>query len=119
VATRGATALEAGGFTPPDVKQLQAQLELTAPRLLEVLRVLERKGSVVRVAQDVWYAASVLEQARAKLLEFLASHPEVTVAEYRTLLGASRKYALALLDHFDRAALTIRVGDARKLRRSA
>ena len=54
---------------------------------------------------------------RAALLDWLASHPEITVAEYRSLVSASRKYALALLDHFDREALTIRIGDARKLRR--
>ncbi|HEY8516849.1 MAG TPA: selenocysteine-specific translation elongation factor [Candidatus Binatia bacterium] len=119
VATRVARALESGGFTPPDVKQIQKDLDLTYSRLLEVLRVLERQGRVVRVGPDLWYASAALEQARVKLREFLASRPEITVAEYRTLLGASRKYALALLEYFDSIALTIRVGDARKLRRPA
>jgi selenocysteine-specific elongation factor len=119
VAIRVEEALAAGGFTPPDQKQLESQLELPAPRLLDVLRVLERRGAVVRVAQDLYYPSAALSSAQEKLLEFLARHPEITVAEYRTLLGASRKYALALLDYFDRTALTIRVGDARKLRRSA
>jgi selenocysteine-specific elongation factor len=47
----------------------------------------------------------------------LQAKAEITVADFRTRLGASRKYALALLEHFDRATLTVRVGDARRLRR--
>ena len=38
---------------------------------------------------------------------------------YRDLLGASRKFAIALLDYFDHSGVTIRVGDARKLRAKA
>jgi len=33
-------------------------------------------------------------------------------------IAASRKYGIPLLDWFDRAGLTIRVGDVRKLRRA-
>ncbi len=117
LATQVREAISGGGFTPPDVKQLEASLRVPGAQLSQVLRVLEREGSVVRVAPDLYLDPGALERARGLLLEHLASHPEITVAEYRTLLAASRKYALALLEHFDRTALTIRVGDARRLRR--
>jgi hypothetical protein len=32
------------------------------------------------------------------------------------MLGASRKFAIALLDYFDHAGVTTRVGDVRRLR---
>jgi selenocysteine-specific elongation factor len=42
---------------------------------------------------------------------------EITLAALRDDLQTSRKYAQALLEHFDAARLTLRVGDVRKLRR--
>ena len=50
---------------------------------------------------------------------YLQKHPEITAAAYRDLLGASRKFAIALLDYFDHSGVTMRVGDARKLRAEA
>ena len=38
------------------------------------------------------------------------------MGEYRTLIGSSRKYALSLLEHFDADGLTVRIGDARRLK---
>jgi selenocysteine-specific elongation factor len=40
-------------------------------------------------------------------------------AEYKALTGASRKYTVPLMEHFDEQRVTIRVGDVRKLRRPA
>jgi len=117
VAARVREAIANGRFTPPDVRQLQADLKLPQPRLLEILQVLEKEGALVRVAPDLYFDAAALERARGLLGEFLAEKPEITAAEFRNLLSASRKYAIALLDHFDRAAVTVRVGDARRLRR--
>ncbi|MGN6758205.1 MAG: SelB domain-containing protein [Thermomicrobiales bacterium] len=37
----------------------------------------------------------------------------ITVARFRDRFGSSRKYALAVLEHFDRLHLTRRVGDER------
>ena len=42
---------------------------------------------------------------------------EVTLAALRDELGTSRKYAQALLEHFDAARITLRRGDGRVLRR--
>ena len=42
---------------------------------------------------------------------------EITLARFRDELGTSRKYAQALLEHFDAEKLTLRRGEARVLRR--
>ena len=41
----------------------------------------------------------------------------ITLAEVRDLLGTSRKYAQALLEHLDATGMTIRDGDYRRLRK--
>lgn len=108
-------AIAEGGTAPPDWKQLQASLGVTSEQLVSAFARLAGSGEVVLVADDVAFDADAYARARELLVEYLTSHPEITMAEYRTLLGSSRKYALALLEHFDRAGLTVRVGDARRL----
>jgi selenocysteine-specific elongation factor len=108
--------LAAAGFAPPDVRGLEAQLAIRASRLRPILAALERDGAVVAVAADLYFDRMALERARSLLRAHLAEHAEITVADYRTLLASSRKYALALLEHFDRTNVTVRTGDARRLR---
>jgi selenocysteine-specific elongation factor len=43
----------------------------------------------------------------------------ITIAQLRDELGTSRKFAQALLEHFDAERVTIRRGDAHYLRRNA
>jgi len=55
--------------------------------------------------------------ARARIEAHCRAHGEITAATFRDLIGASRKFAIALLEWLDRSGVTVRVGDLRKLRR--
>ena len=58
--------------------------------------------------------------AAARRAESIGWKPDgkITAATYRDVLGASRKFAIALLDYFDHTGVTLRIGDERKLRSS-
>jgi selenocysteine-specific elongation factor len=108
-------------FQPPELKQIADTLKLGAsdlPRLRTVLAAMEREGRVIKVATDLYFSRAAADSARAKLLDHLKSHSEITAAAFRDLLGASRKFSIALLDYFDHAGVTTRVGDVRRLRSS-
>jgi selenocysteine-specific elongation factor len=45
---------------------------------------------------------------------FADGHPSLTVADFRGLTGASRKFSVPLLEHCDRVGWTVRVGDERR-----
>jgi selenocysteine-specific elongation factor len=47
----------------------------------------------------------------------LQQKEKITLAEVRDLLGTSRKYAQALLEHLDATGMTLRDGDYRRLRK--
>jgi len=108
-------AIVDGGMAPPDHRQLATATGLSADRLATMLGALEREGSLVAVSPDLHMDRAAYDRARHLLVEHLANRREITVAEYRTLLETSRKYALALLEHFDREGLTVRDGDTRRL----
>ncbi len=106
-----------GRFTPPDLRQLEALVGTERRRLAEILSVLEKEGRVVRVAPDLYFACDAVAGARALLTEHCRAHGEISAAVFRDLIGASRKFAIALLDWCDRTGVTTRVGDMRRLRR--
>jgi selenocysteine-specific elongation factor len=108
--------IAAGGFTPPDLKQIEALLAAPRPTLHAVLQQLGREKRVAKVAEGLYFAQEPLERARQLLRDYVAAHGEINAAAFRDLLGASRKFSIALLDYFDRTGFTLRVGDVRKLR---
>ena len=116
---RAEALLAASGVTPPDLKQLEALLAVPRPRLNLILQQLEREKRVAKIAEGLYFAHAPLEQARQLLRDYAATHGEISAATFRDLLGASRKFSIALLDYFDRTGFTLRVGDVRKLRGSS
>jgi selenocysteine-specific elongation factor len=109
--------LESGGFTPPDLKQMGETLRIAPRRLAELLQGLEREGKVAKVSQDLYYHSAVLGRLRDEIAERIRTAGPIAAAELRDMIGASRKFSIALLEYLDRTGFTIRVGDRRKLRR--
>jgi selenocysteine-specific elongation factor len=116
VAAQAEALIAAGGFKPPDLKDLEASLRVSRPRLQAILQQLEREGRVARIATDLYFARDPLERARGLLRAHVYAHGDISAATFRDLLGASRKFSISLLDYFDRTGFTLRVGDVRKLR---
>jgi selenocysteine-specific elongation factor len=84
------------------------------------LAALRNAGRAVRVSKALHYHADSLDEIRARLVELAQRNGgAVTLAQLRDELGTSRKFAQALLEHFDSEKVTIRRGDDHVLRRSA
>ena len=98
--------LETEPFSPPT----------DAPLDGEVLNLLDEQGKVVRVSESVVYSAEAYEQMVTIISEHIRENGDISVANVRDVLGTSRKYALALMDHLDHKRITRRVGDTRVLR---
>ena len=100
-------ALEANPFSPPDTAQL-AELGQVAP----LLRLLVNEGSVV-AAGGLFFSRQAVAEAERRLREFFQKESQLTLAQFRDLLGTSRKYALPLAEYFDGTGYTRRRGDTR------
>ncbi|MDE2571578.1 MAG: SelB C-terminal domain-containing protein, partial [bacterium] len=72
-------------------------------------------GALVKINEEV-YRRSQIQQIRAKLEEHLRGRAEMTMAEFRDIVGTSRKYSVPLLEWFDLSGVTVRSGDMRRLR---
>jgi len=82
------------------------------------LAALREAGRAVRVSKVLHYHVDALAEIRARLVELAERNGgAVTLAQLRDELGTSRKFAQALLEHFDSEKVTIRRGDEHVLRR--
>jgi selenocysteine-specific elongation factor len=98
-------------YTPPSVADSVAAVGE------DLFQWLVDSGRLMRVSDDVAFAAAAYEAMLQAILEHLRREGAITVAQVRDQFGASRKYALALMEHLDARHITRRVGDARVLRK--
>jgi selenocysteine-specific elongation factor len=101
----------AGPFAPPTVKECATEVgEDVFTALLEL-------GELVTVSADVVFRKPDYEKMVAQIRQALQAKSQITVADVRDLFDTSRRYALALMEHLDAVGVTVRDGDARRLRK--
>ena len=108
--------LAAQPLAPPSLSEVAVRLSIPKQKLIEMVRLLEREGAVVRVAADLCFEAAAVAAAQRTLHERWTGQVPIPTAEFRDVVGTSRKFAIPLLEYFDRVGVTSRVGEVRTLR---
>lgn len=108
-----AAILRQAGATPPLPAELQAQTGI-GPRFPAFVSLLEEQGKLVRVTESLLYDREALEAIETKLRRHLGAATLMSMADFKNLTGLSRKFAVPLLEHFDRKGVTARDGDNRR-----
>ena len=108
-----------GQLSPPTLKELEAALRTPAKQIQTLLQVLTRQGRLVKVKEDLYFHQEAINGLKAMLVDFLKKNKEITVLQFKDLTQVSRKFTIPLLEYFDTARTTVRVGDARRLREGA
>jgi selenocysteine-specific elongation factor len=98
-------------FTPPSIKECIAEV---GEDLYQALVALEY---LLPLSADVVFRPEDYRQAVKDIQSLVAEHGSVTLAQVRDHWGTTRRYVQALLEYMDQQGVTIRVGDARKLRK--
>jgi len=81
----------------------------------DLLRALVRTGEIVTVGPDLAYPAEWISEVKETIKRKVGETGPFTVAQFRDLIGASRKYAVPLLEYLDQQGFTRRTGDLRTL----
>ena len=108
-------ALEAAGIHPPAVADLFKELSIPTPVGGSLLSLLVRRGTVRRIGGGLHLHRDVLDGLVSVVRRHGEQHPRISVAEFKDLVGATRKYAIPLLEHLDYLKVTIRDGDVRRI----
>lgn len=107
--------LEKSGFQPPLKEELAEALSMQQKEVNDILKLMNKEGKLVRISDTMYVTSTVYAKMLSLLKDFYRKQQTMTVAEFRDVLGTSRKYALPFLEYMDTNKITLRVGDARKL----
>jgi selenocysteine-specific elongation factor len=83
------------------------------------LAALREQGRIVRLGRDMHLHRDALDDLTRTVTGLIERDGEVTIATLRDELHTSRRYAQALLELLDAERVTLRVGDARVLRKKS
>jgi len=103
------------GFQPPDWLETVQSYKLDSAQGVELLNYLLAQNKLVKLEDNLYMHSAVLDRGKEMITGFLRDQGEITLAEARDLLKTSRKYALPLLNWFDRERITRRIEDKRVL----
>lgn len=103
------------GLEAPEDATVEDAFGPDASACRQVVAAMTRQGILVPLGDGCRIHRRPLGQARTLLLELFQSSPALTLARFRDAAGISRRYALLLLEHWDREGLTRREGNYRVL----
>jgi selenocysteine-specific elongation factor len=100
-------------FAPPSVKEIQDEVGN------EVLNALVETGELIQVSADVVFRQPDYQTLLRWIDRHFETNDTLTVAQFRDEFNTSRRYALGFLEHLDSLEVTMRIGDARRLRKTS
>lgn len=101
----------AAPFTPPSVKESQAEVGE------ELFTALVDMNQLILVSPEIAFRNHDYDNMVSNVLDLIKERESITAAEVRDHFNTSRRYALALLEHLDAIGITVREGDIRRRRK--
>jgi selenocysteine-specific elongation factor len=81
----------------------------------KIFHLLLNSGELVKITDEFYFLRSEIENLATGLRKFAANSSDrlIDVPTFKNIAGISRKYAIPLLEYFDREKITRRIGDKR------
>jgi len=103
-------------FNPPKFEEVTEQVKAAPEKVKKILQILIEQEHLVRVEKDLFFHSEAIKQARGLLISFIKKEGQLESVKFKYLLDTTRKFAIPLLDYFDRIGLTRRAGYTRYLK---
>jgi selenocysteine-specific elongation factor len=109
----------AAGIEAPSLDEVMTKANVAAAHRAQarkLLQLLLDDHKLVRIQGEMFMHSQVVQDLKTKLHAYASQHePDrlIDVPTFKDLAGVSRKYAIPLLEYFDRDQITRRAGDKR------
>ena len=92
-------------FAPPSTEEVVARAGIAAAAVEKILKILREHNRLVLV-EGLLFHTEAVDRAREILVAHLQREGRLDSVQFKYLLDTTRKFALPLLDHFDRIGVT-------------
>jgi selenocysteine-specific elongation factor len=105
-------------FNTPRPEELPARLpKYSKERVDRALALLVDRGTIVRLKDDILLHRDSVKEAAEIIDKAIREQGPIEAAQFRDLVGTTRKYVIPLLEHLDGIGVTQRVENKRVLRK--
>jgi selenocysteine-specific elongation factor len=105
-------------FNPPTLQQIIEYTHSDQNRVRKILKILAEQLQLIEVEKELFFHRQAIDKAREILTSFISKEGKLESVKFKYLLETSRKFAIPLLDYFDRIGVTRQVGHTRYLKSS-
>ncbi|MDO8136411.1 MAG: selenocysteine-specific translation elongation factor [Candidatus Brocadiales bacterium] len=102
-------------FSPPTLEQILPKDPCEQERFKSLLFLLIEEGNLIEVEAGMYFHVEAVQELKNRVKKTIQERGSITVADLRDLVSTSRKYAVPLLEYFDKIRFTRREGDRRML----
>lgn len=104
---------------PPLLKELCEKFSVSQKDMLNVLALLIQEQKLVKIMEGMYFLRTEIETIKQNMLLFFQKNTDMSPSDFKTVSqGLTRKYAIPVLEYFDKERMTMRVGNGRKLRQT-
>ncbi|MCW5934660.1 MAG: selenocysteine-specific translation elongation factor [Fimbriimonadia bacterium] len=103
------------GFLIPVPVEVSQEIGAPPTAIQEMLNLGVEMEQLTLVGENLYYPVETLQELTEITRKYIIEKGAMTAAEFRDLTQSSRKYAVPLLEYFDKIGFTTRQGDARVL----
>ncbi len=105
--------LSKNGFTPLTNAEISSIVARSEKDCLEILHVLKNEEKVLEVRNSVWIHSASMAKLRSAMKGHFNTHDELKVADFKSITGLTRKFAIPVLEYCDKRGWSIREGNVR------
>ena len=89
--------------------------DFMTPEARKFLQRFVDTGDIVKVTEEFYFAREAIDRLIAMMRSYADGSTDrlIDVTSFKEIAGVSRKYAIPLLEYFDRTRITQRAGDKR------
>ena len=103
-------------FRPPRTRDIALALKVPEATARKTLKQLARMGDLIEIFPDNFFLRETMAEMATIAAEIVDEDGLLTAASFRDRLNNGRKVAILILEFFDKAGVTIRSGDVRRVR---
>lgn len=110
---------ENAGLEPPKLEKTLAEAarngSCSFAEARKIFQLLLNSNEIVKITEEFYFHSSAINELKNRMTQFAATVSDrlIDVANFKEIAGVSRKYAIPLLEYFDREKVTVRSGDKR------
>ena len=104
-----------GSFAPPTIEEVEDNYLRDKKTFKQVFDTLVAGGELVLLTPQIFMHHHFCQQAQDVFISEVVQNGDITLAQFRDIIGTSRKFAVALLEYFDKKKISKKMGDTRIL----